>query len=239
MNGRISLACLALLLGTSLGFGDEAKPSAPPPKAPDVKTPDAKAPDAMTPDAMTPDGKAQTGALGADMAAVLRKAGFTDLQIMPNSILVRGKDKSGNPVAMVLNPGSMTEVVTLDPHSGSAAAGNGGGAPLTGSSVFPTILPTARLASTLIGLKVRDFDGQEIGTVKDLAVDHDGVQAYIIATGGVLGIGDRYVAVAPLAITLIYDQVANSYRATMKGTADQLRAAPAFTYEGSFKAGRD
>lgn len=182
--------------------------------------------------------KAHDGALSADMEASLRKSGFTDLQVMPNSILVRGKDKSGNPVAMVLNPSSMTEIVTLDPHSGSAAGGDGAKAPLTGNSAFATVLPTARLASTLIGLKVRDLDGEEIGTVKDLAVDHGGIQAYIIGTGGVLGIGDRYVAVAPVAITLIYDQSANSYRATMNATAEQLKAAPAFTYEGSFKAER-
>ena len=182
--------------------------------------------------------KAHDNALSADMEASLRKAGFTDLEVMPNSILVRGKDKSGNPVAMVLNPNSMTEVVALDPHSGSAAGGDGAKAPLTGSSAFATVLPTARLASTLIGLKVRDLDGQEIGTVKDLAVDHGGIQAYIIGTGGVLGIGDHYVAVAPVAITLIYDQSANSYRATMNATAEQLKAAPAFTYEGSFKAER-
>ncbi len=219
--------CLAvLLLPSAPAFAADVAPGAPAPQP-----------------AQAAADKAHDGALSADMAASLRKAGFTDLQVMPNSILVRGKDKSGNPVAMVLNPSSMTEVVTLDPHSGSAAGGDGGqttptGAPLTGNSVFATVLPTARLASTLIGLKVRDLDGEEIGTVKDLAVDHGGIQAYIIGTGGVLGIGDRYVAVAPVAITLIYDQSANSYRATMNATAEQLKAAPAFTYEGSFKAER-
>ena len=211
-----------LVLATAADAGDTRPPPPPSPPAASAKPP---APDAS--------------ALSADMEASLRKAGFTDLKIMPNSILVRGKDKVGNPVAMVLNPGSMTEIVTLDPHSGSAAAGDGARPPLTGTGVFPTVLPTARLASTLIGLKVHDLDGQEIGTVKDLAVDHEGVAAYIIATGGLLGIGDRYVAVAPVAITLIYDQVANSYRATMRATSDQLKAAPAFTYDGSFKAGRE
>ena len=211
------------------------------PSAPAYAQNGAPSPQRPTPPA-APD-KVNDGALSADMEASLRKAGFTDLQVMPNSILVRGKDKSGNPVAMVLNPSSMTEVVTLDPHSGSAAGGDGAqtsptGAPLTGNAAFATVLPTARLASTLIGLKVRDLDGEEIGTVKDLAVDHGGIQAYIIGTGGVLGIGDRYVAVAPVAITLIYDQSANSYRATMNATAEQLKSAPAFTYEGSFKAER-
>lgn len=182
---------------------------------------------------------AKDTALSADMATSLRKAGFTDLRIMPNSILVRAKDKAGNPVAMVLNPGSMTELVTLDPHSGSAAGGNGAGEPLTGSGIYATVLPGERLASTMIGLRVRDTAGEEIGTIKDLAIDHGGIQAYVIAVGGVLGIGDRYVAIAPLALSLVYDRVANSYHATMKVTADQLKAAPPFTYDGSFKAGRE
>lgn len=178
-------------------------------------------------------------ALGDGMEATLRKAGFTDLQILPNSILVRAKDKAGNPVAMVLNPNSMTEVVTLDPQSGSAAGGNGARTPLTGSGTFVTILPSERIASVLIGLKVRGADNEELATIKDLAIDHDGLHAYILAAGGMLGIGDRFVAVAPNAIILKYDQVANTYAATMKATAEQLKAAPPFAYDGPFKAGRD
>lgn len=182
---------------------------------------------------------ARDRALSADMEVTLRKAGFTDLRIMPNSILVRAKDKAGRPVAMVLNPGSMTELVTLDPHSGSAAGGDGTHEPLTGSGLFATVLPGERLASTIVGLRVRDASGAEIGTIKDLAIDHGGIQAYILAVGGLLGIGDRYVAVAPFAISLAYDHATNSYRATMNATTDQLKAAPPFTYDGSFKAGRD
>jgi len=40
----------------------------------------------------------------------LSKAGFTDIKIMPSSFLVRAKDSEGNPVMMVINPDSMTEV---------------------------------------------------------------------------------------------------------------------------------
>jgi hypothetical protein len=40
----------------------------------------------------------------------LSKAGFTDIKIMPSSFLVRAKDSQGNPVMMVINPDSMTEV---------------------------------------------------------------------------------------------------------------------------------
>ena len=40
----------------------------------------------------------------------LGKAGFTDIRIMPSSFLVRAKDSSGNPVMMVINPDSVTEI---------------------------------------------------------------------------------------------------------------------------------
>lgn len=185
------------------------------------------------------DDAAKDKIVGDAMTDTLRKAGFTDLQVMPNSVLVRGKDKAGNPVAMVFNPKTMTEVVTLDPHSGPAAGGNGAAAPLTGASPFVTVLPSARLASTLMGLAVHGADDKTIATIKDLAIDHEGIQAYVLAVGGVLGIGDRYVAVAPAALSLAYDPAANSWRATLHGDATQLSTAPAFEYEGVFKAKRD
>ena len=47
----------------------------------------------------------------------LAKAGFTDIKIMPTSFLVRAKDQSGNPVMMVMNPDSFTEVTAISPSS--------------------------------------------------------------------------------------------------------------------------
>jgi hypothetical protein len=40
----------------------------------------------------------------------LTKAGFTDITIMPSSLIVRAKDAQGNPIMMVVNPDSLTEV---------------------------------------------------------------------------------------------------------------------------------
>src|SRR5271163_3336306 len=40
----------------------------------------------------------------------LTKAGFTDITILPQSLLVRAKDAQGNSVMMVINPDSLTEV---------------------------------------------------------------------------------------------------------------------------------
>ncbi len=204
---HLRLATLALLLPASPLAA--AEPGAPP--APAKPAPPSPA------------------AISADMAATLRKAGFTDLQIMPNSVFVRGKDKAGNPVAMVLNPSTMTDMVTLDPHSGSAAGGNGA-ATLTGSATFATVLPSEKLASRIIGTDVIDKGGNVLGTIRDIAVDHGGVHAYVLRVGGLLGIGERYAAVTPTAITLTFDRGSGHYKATMDATPDQMKAAPEFKY---------
>jgi hypothetical protein len=50
----------------------------------------------------------------------LTKAGFTDITIMPQSLLVRAKDAQGNSVMMVINPDTLTEV-TQQGTPGAAA----------------------------------------------------------------------------------------------------------------------
>lgn len=50
----------------------------------------------------------------------LSNSGFTDIQIMPSSFLARGKDLSGNPVMMVVNPDSVT-AITEDNSSARSA----------------------------------------------------------------------------------------------------------------------
>ena len=204
---HLRLATLALLLPASpLAAAEPGAPPAPAKPAPPSPT-----------------------AISADMAATLRKAGFTDLQIMPNSVFVRGKDKAGNPVAMVLDPGTMTDMVTLDPHSGSAAGGNGAGT-LTGSATFATVLPSEKLASRIIGTDVADKAGTVLGTIRDIAIDHGGVHAYVLRVSGLLGIAERFTAVTPTAITLAFDKGAGRYKATMDATPDQIKAAPEFKY---------
>lgn len=73
------------------------------------------------------------------MRTDLGKAGFTDIHIMPSSFLVRAKDSSGNPVMMVINPDSVTEITEQNSganNSASSATHNGAntaGANTTGS----------------------------------------------------------------------------------------------------------
>ena len=55
----------------------------------------------------------------------LTKAGFTNITIMPSSFMVRAKDSEGNPVMMVINPDSVTEVTEQSaPAVSGAMKGN-------------------------------------------------------------------------------------------------------------------
>ena len=57
--------------------------------------------------APNPQGPAQ---LGQKLRDDLARAGFTNITIMPSSFVVRAKDRQGNPVMMIINPDSLTEV---------------------------------------------------------------------------------------------------------------------------------
>jgi hypothetical protein len=57
----------------------------------------------------------------------LTKAGFTDITIMPASLIVRAKDAQGNSIMMVINPDSLTDVAE---HTGPAPHNE---APLAGA----------------------------------------------------------------------------------------------------------
>lgn len=51
----------------------------------------------------------------------LQQAGFKDIRLVPSSFMVRAEDKNNNPVMMVINPDSITEVT----ESGNGTPGHG------------------------------------------------------------------------------------------------------------------
>ena len=57
----------------------------------------------------------------------LTKAGFTDITIMPASLIVRAKDAQGNSIMMVINPDFLTDVAEHTqgpaPHKEAPLAG--------------------------------------------------------------------------------------------------------------------
>jgi sporulation protein YlmC with PRC-barrel domain len=62
----------------------------------------------------------------------------------------------------------------------------------------------ANRASKLMGMKVKNRQDEDLGTIKDLVVDlESGKVAYaVLSHGGVLGIGGKYVAIPIQALTL-------------------------------------
>jgi hypothetical protein len=66
----------------------------------------------------TPDNQA-SGHMSQKLHDDLTKAGFTDITIMPQSLLVRAKDAQGNSVMMVINPDSLTDVAEHTQETGT------------------------------------------------------------------------------------------------------------------------
>jgi hypothetical protein len=102
------------------------------------------------------------------------------------------------------------------------------GANLTPIGMFTCVPAHDELSSNVVGLDVYNKDQQNMGTIKDIALDVSGLNGYIIDVGGFLGMGDRYVVVRPSAISFYAKD--NKWHATMNASSDQLRTAPEYKY---------
>jgi len=97
--------------------------------------------------------------------------------------------------------------------------------PAACSLTFP---PKNELSSNVVGLAVYNEDKQNIGTIKDIALDAGGLYGYIVSVGEFIGMGDHYVVARPSAIS--FNLMGNKWHATMKVNAVQLKAAPEYKY---------
>ena len=78
--------------------------------------------------------------------------------------------------------------------------------------------PGDRLASRLVGLNIQNTGDENIGEIYDIILtDAGAVKAYIVSVGGFLGMGTRYVAIDPKAVTLARQDEKN-WKATMMQT---------------------
>lgn len=188
----------------------------------------APAPSGNTPTASPPAaGASAPTSLSAEIASDLKKAGYTDVKVMPGSYIAQAKDKNGDAVTLSIGPGSVTEVVigeAVTPGAVSSASS-------AGSAVFTSVPAGDGLSSKLVGTNVYNKDKKEIGEIKDVAVaPHGSVKAYILGVGGFLGMGDHYVAVRPSALKLTWDAKDKKWHAMLDTDADNLKKAPEFKY---------
>ncbi len=98
----------------------------------------------------------------------------------------------------------------------------------THSRMFIYVPAHEELSSNVVGLDVYNKDKQNIGTIRDIALDANGLNGYIVSVGEFLGTGDHYVVVQPSAI--IFKAKDNKWHVTMDVNADQLKAAPEYKY---------
>ncbi len=99
------------------------------------------------------------------------------------------------------------------------------------STSYPTVMSTAIFLSKVKGLSVYNQDDKNVGEIEDVAMNTNHVaEAYIVSVGGFLGMGEHYVAISPSAIDVKWDNYSKKWTAKIAASAEQLKAAPQFTY---------
>ena len=63
------------------------------------------------------------GSIAQQIRTNLEKAGFKNIKLMPSSFLVRATDQDNNPVMMVINPDSITEVTATQTNGTNTPSG--------------------------------------------------------------------------------------------------------------------
>jgi hypothetical protein len=92
-------------------------------------------------------------------------------------------------------------------------------------SVVQSMAPDA--AEAILGQRVIDTDGKDIGRLVDVLVDANGQpQAAVIDFGGFMGVGNRKIAVHWSALRFAPGDT--KHKVTLEMTPDQIKAAPEF-----------
>lgn len=76
----------------------------------------------------------------------LKTAGYSDIHIVPESFMIRARDKHGNPVMIVMTPDAMSEVVAVrNPATGAVGQqANAGGSRDAAASPPSGMQPAAK-----------------------------------------------------------------------------------------------
>jgi sporulation protein YlmC with PRC-barrel domain len=82
-------------------------------------------------------------------------------------------------------------------------------------------------ASQLMGLKVENPDGDNVGEIGEVILDNTGkVQGVVVDVGGFLGVGERPVLLNWADVKLAGD--GNDVKANVAATVESLKAMPAY-----------
>lgn len=139
-----------------------------------------------------------------------------------------------------------TSPSTSSPSMGDRGTGSGsmgsGTSGMPGSSSTMTAAPDATGgamagvdAKTLLGADLKNADNKKVGEVQSVQLDAAGkVRTLIVGVGGILGLGERVVAVEPSALTVA--DGGDTLRTTL--TEEQLKAMPEYEYSDKSYRGK-
>ena len=116
-----------------------------------------------------------------------------------------------------------------------AAAGMVASVALAQTPPAPSFVPVpdnAILSSDVTSLPVMNGKGEKVGTIADVVIESGRLAGYVLSVGGFLGIGTHHVVVHPDGLVISYDPKGKAWHARIDASKDQLKAAPAFEYEG-------
>ncbi|MBB3808078.1 PRC-barrel domain-containing protein [Pseudochelatococcus contaminans] len=126
-------------------------------------------------------------------------------------------------------PTPVTPATPVEPATPATPA-----TPGTPATPVPVTNATA-LSSNLVGLAVLNAGDETVGEIQDLVLGaNNQVIGVIVSVGGFLGIGEHYAVIDPETVLVTYDEADKKWHARVNATADELKAAPGFKYEGKF-----
>jgi hypothetical protein len=114
---RRMLILVLLPLGWAMpASAQDAPPDQTVQQAPASQAPASQAPASQAPVSQAPACQARSGqSIGQNIRSDLAQAGYRDIQIVPDSFVVRAKDPTGVPVMMVFSPNAATVVTEATP----------------------------------------------------------------------------------------------------------------------------
>lgn len=131
-------------------------------------------------------------------------------------------------------PAPETPAVPVTPATPVAPAPETPQAPVTAPATA-SVTDANVLSSNLVGLNVSNAGNETVGSIRDLVLDNqNSLTGIIVSVGGFLGLGEHYAVLDPDEVTVTYNEAERRWEARVNATADELKAAPAFTYEGKF-----
>lgn len=122
---------------------------------------------------------------------------------------------------------------TMKNSNTSASAGSGFtmAANASGPVKYQNSASSELMTSKLVGTNVYNNENQNVGEIKDIALEGSKVTGVVVSVGGFLGMGTEYVLVDPASIALQNDN--GTWKAHINTSKEDLKSAPKFTYNES------